>query len=84
VKVLIENGSLSNMWIIGGFRLQTEAVTSQSSFNLDNVYPVGSIYLSVNTRDPHLLFGGTWEHVDGNLTLDTQSNLVVNMWKRVE
>lgn len=27
-------------------------------FNL--VYPVGSIYLSVNSTNPQVLFGGTW------------------------
>lgn len=27
---------------------------------LDSVYPVGSIYMSVNSTDPGTLFGGTW------------------------
>ena len=28
---------------------------------LDVVYPVGSIYMSVNSTSPQTLFGGTWE-----------------------
>ena len=26
----------------------------------DLIYPIGSIYMSVNETDPSLLFGGTW------------------------
>ena len=35
----------------------------------DGVYPVGSIYMSVNSTDPADLFGGTWEQIQGKFLL---------------
>lgn len=36
---------------------------------LDAIYPVGSIYMSVNATDPGTLFGGTWERINGKFLL---------------
>lgn len=34
-----------------------------------NAYPVGSIYMSVNSTNPGELFGGTWEQIQGRFLL---------------
>lgn len=36
---------------------------------VDLVYPVGSIYMSVNGTDPGTLFGGTWERLEDRFLL---------------
>lgn len=33
------------------------------------IYPVGSIYMSVNSTSPATLFGGTWEQISGRFLL---------------
>lgn len=44
-----------------------------SALILEAVYPVGSIYISVNKTSPQTLFGGTWEAIQGKFLLG-QSN----------
>lgn len=36
---------------------------------LDDVYPVGSIYMSANAADPANLFGGTWQRIQERFLL---------------
>ena len=48
--------------------------TIGSNFVLDNVYPVGSIYMNVNSTNPGTLFGGTWEQIQGKFLLGMSSS----------
>lgn len=48
--------------------------TVGSNFILDNVYPVGSIYMNVNNTNPGTLFGGTWEQIQGRFLLGMSSS----------
>lgn len=43
--------------------------TAGTNFVLDNVYPVGAVYMSMNSTNPRTLFGGTWEQVQGKFLL---------------
>lgn len=48
--------------------------TLGTNYILDNVYPVGSIYMSVNSTNPKNLFGGTWEQIQGKFLFGMDSN----------
>lgn len=48
--------------------------TVGTNFILDNVYPVGSIYMNVNSTNPGTLFGGTWEQIQGKFLLGMSSS----------
>ena len=41
---------------------------------LETVYPIGSIYMSVNNVSPAKLFGGTWETIQGKFLLGANSS----------
>ena len=44
--------------------------------NIDDIYPVGTIYMSVNITNPKNLFGGTWEQLKDRFLLGSGDNYV--------
>lgn len=41
---------------------------------LNTVYPIGSIYMSIESTSPASLFGGTWERITGKFLLSATDN----------
>lgn len=56
IEQLIEKYSLEELWN----KIDEIIDYSNTGINIDTVYPIGSIYMSVNSTNPGSLFGGTW------------------------
>ena len=41
---------------------------------LDFCHPIGSIYMSSNSKDPSDIFGGTWERIEGKVLVGVDEN----------
>lgn len=39
--------------------------------DFDAIYPIGSIYMSVTNTNPEILFGGSWESINGRFLLSS-------------
>ena len=63
VRVVIPQGQYNNMFILKGV-------------DFDQIYPIGSVYMSTKIINPATLFGGIWEQIKNN------NISAVYMWKR--
>lgn len=54
-------------------KLNTGGAPSKETL-LDMIYPIGSIYASVNATSPETLFGGTWEQIKGRFLLGASTD----------
>ena len=58
--------------------IQTTGNTSTGTgYDIDKIYPIGAIYMSVNSTNPNTLFGGIWERIMDKFLLcsgDTYAN----------
>lgn len=52
------------------YNVDLPAITSGlKTMLLDQIYPIGSIYMSVNSSNPGTLFGGTWQQLKDRFLL---------------
>lgn len=49
--------------------ITTTATNSSSNLTFNDIYPVGSIYMSVNNTNPSTFFGGSWQQFAKGRTL---------------
>lgn len=49
--------------------ISSNTLNISSASILNEAYPIGSIYMSVNNTDPSILFGGTWEALEDKFLL---------------
>lgn len=66
-------------WDKESFNIEVDAYIKGSAVpTLDLVYPIGSIYITVNNTNPANLFGGTWEQIRDRFLLAAGTNYPIN------
>lgn len=45
--------------------------------SIDNIYPVGSIYMSLQSNSPASFIGGTWEQITNNFLIGAGDNYTI-------
>ena len=67
-KVKVPTGGTQGQVLTKGSNSDYSVVWASLDW-LNKVYPIGSIYMSVNTTDPGTLFGGTWQRIQDRFLL---------------
>lgn len=62
--------TINNQSLLGSGNI---SIGSGGGLSIDDVYPIGSIYMSANDVDPSTLFGGTWERIEDKFLLSKGS-----------
>ena len=52
--------------------------TAPRELTLDVIYPVGSIYMSMNSTSPEVLFGGSWNQIKDTFLLAVGNTYAAN------
>lgn len=55
-------------------QLKQFADSQGGGFDINKVYPIGSVYLSMANTDPSTLFGGVWQKLEGRFLLTSDSS----------
>lgn len=67
---------LKDLLVIGKSKFNTpiDKDSLNMSSIIDTIYPVGSIYMSINSSSPAILFGGTWVQIEDQFLLGCSSS----------
>lgn len=62
------------------------ASIARDGLDFDKIYPIGSIYISASSTNPHDLFGGVWEQIKGRFLIGTGEveNNSTNYWGSIK
>ena len=55
-------------------------IQSRINNTVNKVYPVGSVYMSINNTNPQVLFGGEWERIENSLIVGGGSTINNYYW----
>lgn len=75
LEVSMDATFFKEIYISGKQQTLADYIKAQfpQSVLVDMIYPVGSIYISMNSQSPTILFGGTWEKLEGRFLLGAGS-----------